>query len=73
MRSQARGLGDNGQVDMGDAKSQRASFVHDLRQQDGGGDVLEALVAVRKMFADVPQAEAAEDGVAEGVQEHVAV
>ena len=58
---------------MHDAHAGLGGQGHDAVEQNGGGNVLEGGVAVGKETADVAPGEAAENGVHEGVEQHVAV
>ena len=56
-----------------DGEAQRPQGGHDPAQQDTAVDAGVGGVGIREMAADVPQARGTEQGVAEGVDGHVAI
>ena len=48
-------------------------FAHDHRQQSGGICIFPCRIAVRKMRADIAHGGGAEQGVDDGVEEHVGI
>jgi len=81
-RSHARRLGDEGGIHVADRKLSRPQQRHDPPQQDAAVDAFkqDAAVdafkfraAVGKVLADVAQSRRAQQSIAQGVQQHVAI
>ena len=73
MRGDARNLGDDRQVHVGDFEPLLSGEEQCFADEYPRGHVVEIGIAVRKKLADVPTGHAAENGVGERMQQHVAV
>jgi len=70
---QLRGLADDCNIGIGNGKSFGEDKLHDLFQQGNGVNILETLIRVRKMTADITSGKGAKDGITEGVSDHVGI
>lgn len=68
-----RGLGDEGGVDIHHLVSGAGQGITDPGQQGQTGDIQESIVAVRKQLPDVSQGGGTQQGVHDGVGQHVGV
>ncbi len=69
----ARGLGDDGSVDVQDAPAAVGEELRHLAQELAAVDSLETRVGVRKVPADVALASGTQQRVADRVQQHVGI
>ena len=66
-------LGDDGVIDVADLPTLGVDQTDHMAQQHTAVRALEGGISVRKVLADIAQCRRAEQGIAQGVQDHVAV
>ncbi len=73
MRGHLWRLGDNGGVDVADLPALGLHDADHMAQQNAAVGALELRIGVGEVFADVTQRSRAKQGIAQGVQQHVAI